>query len=408
MNPLSAVRRWFSFLGGRFVSSTRPLSARPGLAIVRAPDGYLIYDVNARRVHHLNPAAALVFDLCDGTRVLDDLRTELEPLLGADAWDETRAWVSGALRHGPLQTGAAPPSDPRLASPEECAALIASLRDDDQPLAAYICQHRLAELSPDDAEAWYRLGDLAQMVGRRQDARAAYEHYRDLLTEPDTAMDLILVSLRDEQPPPRASDTCVTQLFDSFAQTYDEHMVEQLQYCAPELLMGSIAKAHPGLRDLDVLDVGCGTGLSGGRLRPIARQLTGIDLSEAMLARARDRKSYDALHLTEITAFLERPDIGPFDLIWATDVLIYFGDLQQVVRPAASHLRPGGLLAFTVEAAAMPPFQLTDSGRFAHHRTHIVHVATMAGLSVETLEEGILRYEYGDPVPGLVVVLGRT
>ena len=88
MNPLSAVRRWFSFLGGRFVPSTAPLSARPGLAIVRAADGYLIYDVNARRVHHLNPAAALVFDLCDGTRVLDDLRTELEPLLGADAWEE--------------------------------------------------------------------------------------------------------------------------------------------------------------------------------------------------------------------------------------------------------------------------------------------------------------------------------
>jgi predicted TPR repeat methyltransferase len=383
------------------------LSARPALAIVRAADGYLIYDVNARRVHHLNPAAALVFELCDGTRVLADLRTELEPLLGADAWEETRAWVRGALRHGPLQTGAAPPPDPRLASPEACAALVASLRNDDQPLAAYICQHRLAELAPDDADAWYRLGDLAQILGRRQDARAAYERYRDLLPEPDTAMDLMLVSLRDEEPPPRAPDRCVAQLFESFAQTYDEHMVEQLQYCAPELLMASIARAHSGLRDLDVLDLGCGTGLSGERLRPIARRLTGVDLSDAMIARARDRKSYDALHLTEITAFLDRRDIGPFDLIWATDVLIYFGDLQQVVRPAATHLRPGGLFAFTVEAAQRPPFQLTDSGRFAHHRTHIVHVATTAGLSVGCLDEGILRYEYGDPVPGLIAVLRR-
>ncbi len=65
-------------------------------------------------------------------------------------------------------------------------------------------------------------------------------------------------------------------------------MVDLLYYRAPGLLM-VIRKARPDLRDLDVLDVGCGTGLNGRLPRPLARILTGIDLSEEMLEHARPR-----------------------------------------------------------------------------------------------------------------------
>ena len=72
-------------------------------------------------------------------------------------------------------------------------------------------------------------------------------------------------------------------------------------------------------------------------------------------------------------------------------------------RPApapSKHARPGPL-----GVSDHAPFQLTDSGRYTHHRDHVTEVATEAGLEVSTLDEVVLRYEYGHPVIGLIVVL---
>ena len=48
-------------------------------------------------------------------------------------------------------------------------------------------------------------------------------------------------------------------------------------------------------KQLDVLDAGCGTGLCGPLLAPYARRLIGVDLSEGMLALAKEKHVYDAL-----------------------------------------------------------------------------------------------------------------
>ena len=135
--------------------------------------------------------------------------------------------------------------------------------------------------------------------------------------------------------------------------------------------------------------------------------MIGVDLSPAMVERARARAVYDAVHVAEITAFLEADGHGPIDLIAACDALIYFGDLRQVIVPAAAHLAPDGVVAFTVERGDIYPFRLTDAGRFTHHRDHLIEVAAAANLAVVVLDEAILRYEYGNPVHGLVAVFGR-
>src|SRR5262249_38910750 len=133
----------------------------------------------------------------------------------------------------------------------------------------------------------------------------------------------------------------------------------------------------------------------------------GIDLSPQMAARAEATGLYDGVEVAEITEWLSRPDARSYDLIAACATLIYFGDLQQVVTPAARLLRPGGWVTFTLERGESIPFRLTDSGRYAHSETHIRDVARQAGLRVTSLTEGLLRYEYGKPVSGLVTVLRK-
>lgn len=39
-----------------------------GLDLHEVKDGFIIYAAGNDRVHHLNPVAALIFELCDGTR----------------------------------------------------------------------------------------------------------------------------------------------------------------------------------------------------------------------------------------------------------------------------------------------------------------------------------------------------
>src|SRR5207248_9625469 len=106
----------------------------------------------------------------------------------------------------------------------------------------------------------------------------------------------------------------------------------------------------------------------------------------------------DALDVAEITAWLARADRPRFELVAACDTLIYFGDLRQVIGPAARHLASPGWIAFTVERSAAYPFRLTDSGRYAHHPGHVREVAEEASLTVRQLDTVSLRYEYGEPV----------
>jgi predicted TPR repeat methyltransferase len=51
--------------------------------------------------------------------------------------------------------------------------------------------------------------------------------------------------------------------------------------------------------------------------------------------------------------------------------LIYFGDLSQVLLPAAPVLKEGGLIGFTVERDLSRGYHLTDSGRYSHSSDHI-------------------------------------
>ena len=110
--------------------------------------------------------------------------------------------------------------------------------------------------------------------------------------------------------------------------------------------------------------------------------------------------------MAEITAWLNNaPD--EFDLIASCDVIIYFGDLHQIVAAVAKRLKPGGIFAFSMERGERFPFHLTDTGRYEHHPDHVRQAGAAAGLSVAYMDEAFLRMEYGVPVTGLFAVLKK-
>lgn len=190
--------------------------------------------------------------------------------------------------------------------------------------------------------------------------------------------------------------------FDQFAPQFDSKLLETLQYNAPGQMAKLVAGHRTGFRRM--LDLGCGTGLAAGELGPLGATLIGVDISAGMLAEAAKRGGYAELVKAEAVAYLETtPD--RFDLIFAADSLIYFGDLRPLLCAAARTMTQGGILAFSVELATGDGFTLQPSGRFAHSLDYL-KAAASDFVVLETVESS-MRLEAGRPVPGLYVLLEK-
>jgi predicted TPR repeat methyltransferase len=218
----------------------------------------------------------------------------------------------------------------------------------------------------------------------------------------------LLHSLTGENAPERASDGYVRQLFDTFAKTFDRSLVRDLQYSVPALIgVAADATAAGRAAPLDILDLGCGTGLCGPLLRPLAGTLVGVDLSPRMLEAAKARGCYDELVEAEIVAWLGRRHAA-FDLVTAADVFVYFGDIAPACAAVFDVLRPAGVFIFSVERhEGEPGFRLHGHGRYSHREPFLRASAEGAGFDLVRLEPITPRLDGGEPVDGYLVELKK-
>jgi len=412
LNPGLKSETWGTHISEFWVSlrlcSTAPMTnpvINPSVGLLPVEGGYIAFDPACDRLHEMNAIGALIAELCDGSRNVEEIRALAGPLMPGGSTTEIDRWIVEGIEAGMLVWGNGAAARPRELSASELSDLAEKLSGSDKAETAFQCSKRVTELTPDDPDAWYALGCAAQATNHRDEARRAYERYLENRAE-DATIRHLLIALRDEAPPPRASDECVLQSFKNFSSHYDTKMRDSLSYQAPERLNDLIRSEIGDAAGLEILDIGCGTGLAGACLKERAARMVGIDLSPEMIEFARERGIYDRLEVAEITGWLDQTR-ADFDLIVACDCLVYFGDLHRVAELAAKRLKPQGWFAFTTERGERYPFHLTDSGRFTHHPDHIREVAATAGLIVARLEDGFLRMERGVEVTGLLALLKK-
>jgi len=377
----------------------------PAILLSPVEGGYVAYDPALDRLHQLNPVAALLTELCDGSRGVEEIRDLAGPLVPEGKLGEIDRWIDDGIKAGLLVWEGNEPAGGRELSAEELSTLTKRLKATGKFQSAYLCGKRAVELKPDDWDAWYELGEVAQCVGRREEARAAYQKYFDA-NPGDGEIEHLLIALRDDTPPPRASDRAIQHIYKSFAASYESRMREDLRYVGPERMQDALKPVIGDRAGLSILDLGCGSGLAGVSVRERAAELIGVDLSPEMIELARARGIYDRLELAEITAWLDQGQ-SLFDLIISCDCLIYFGDLGRIAQSAARRLKPGGFFAMSMERGDRHPFHLTDTGRYTHHPDHVREAAAKSGLAVAQMDESFLRMEYGEEVMGLYAVLGK-
>jgi predicted TPR repeat methyltransferase len=315
------------------------------------------------------------------------------------------------------------------------------LRATGQPVEAEAAYRIAIRLNPEHIDAYTNLGILLNGLKRTEEAAACYcrvitlrpkhREARKLLAlahctlgevgkaakileewleeEPENPIaQHMLASCTGRDVPDRASNAFIEATFDSFASSF-ESKLERLSYRAPALIGAmledfGVERSH----HLDVLDAGCGTGLCGAIVAPFARRLVGVDLSEGMLAHAKDKNVYHALTKAELTEYL-RDHSEAFDLIVSADTLVYFGDLTGVIAALAGALRPNGLVVFTLEHAVADSidYRLELHGRYSHARAYVERLLTLSGLQSKIIQAE-LRTEAGAPVPGLVIRAAKS
>lgn len=260
----------------------------------------------------------------------------------------------------------------------------------------------LIDENPSDHEALVGRVQTLLAAGKPEQAQADAKAL--LALAPQDEVYQYYAQLTQGETPAQQPAALMRGMFDSMADVYDGHMVRGLKYQLPKQIAEKILARYPD-KHLNLLDLGCGTGLLGVCLGPLSGYLIGVDLSTKMVEQAARHNVYDRFHTVNLhDALRDTPD-GLYQVITALDVFIYAGDLTTAIPNAWRILAADGQLIFSCETASESGSDLVlqSSGRYAHKRSHVEALCRAAGFDDVAVEETTLRTEGGAPVQGFVV-----
>lgn len=147
--------------------------------------------------------------------------------------------------------------------------------------------------------------------------------------------------------------------YNLWAAVYD-HDANPLQAIEEPVVRSVIGKVE----DLDVLDIGCGTGRHALRMSTEGARVTAVDFSESMLSEARSKQGAEAVTFVAHDLHDPLPFLEEFDLAVCGLVLEHIRDLVRFYASVSKVLKPGGRAIFSL----MHPFMFLrgTQARFTH------------------------------------------
>lgn len=258
-------------------------------------------------------------------------------------------------------------------------------------------------LEQDPANTAILFNRLLAYNSTNQPTLAHHDAKQLLALEPDNETFRYYVALFKGETPATQPASVVTSLFNATAAEFDQHLVGTLQYTLPRDVAKMIMGWYPD-KKLDLLDLGCGTGLLGASLGPVNGVIVGVDLSGEMIAQAYRHNVYAQFNQVNVLDALHSTQDSHYDVITALDVFIYVGDLTTVIPNAHRILTQGGRFVFSCEAApdSVETFALQSTQRYVHQQKHVQQLLSTAGFKNIHIESSTLRYEANEPVLGFI------
>lgn len=256
------------------------------------------------------------------------------------------------------------------------------------------------------ADAYAAVGQFQRLLGNAEAALAAYRKAERWKPRRSDVAFQIAALTGNPAPRPAAGD--VAAMFDGYAEVYERHLVEGLEYRVPQRMAELLAELDGhDRRYASAVDLGCGTGLSGMVVRARCDRLIGVDLSEKMLDKARARGVYDELHAADVFAFLES-DTRRHDLCVTAEVVVYIGDLAPLFRLLAERLTASAPFLLSIErGAAGADYAVGAGGRYAHSPDYVLRCAEVAGFMLAEQREIPLRKDGDGYCAGVLFAFRR-
>jgi len=172
------------------------------------------------------------------------------------------------------------------------------------------------------------------------------------------------------------------KFYSDWAETYDAEILDN-GYITPERCSNALASFTPNL-NISLLDIGCGTGLSGKVLSAKGfTRIDGCDINDEMLKVAKTRDIYKKLWLSDVDDPFPFEN-GTYDAISAIGVIGAGAAPIEVFYTALKKLGSGGLFVFSFNDHTLEDPSFED--------------AIEQQIKDENFE--LLFKEYGDHLPG--------
>lgn len=284
------------------------------------------------------------------------------------------------------------------------------------------------ELRPEQGlDAWCNLGAVYL---RMQKLQLAYDSYQKalLLDSQNEIAQFMIVALsrssvisnkgnvRDLSIPSTVPLVYVRNLFDNYAPYFEKHLNHTLHYQVPQKLYQLVAP-YLNKKNYTILDLGCGTGLSGIPFATCKETLVGVDISSKMLEKAKTKKIYNRLLRQDITSFLMQCN-EYYDVIVSSDTLVYFGDLSFILKRVFEIANPGAFFLFSIEVMNSNQekefldhnslyYRLQSHGRYEHQYRKVLTLAQQYGWYKVDENYTEARLQDHQPVNAMMILLQK-
>jgi len=278
----------------------------------------------------------------------------------------------------------------------------------DKAIDAKECFTEILKLNSDHPLSHNELGDFYMRHDDPKKAIYHFEKYLSLVKQDHCGVALKLAYMENGTLPAKQPAEVVRQTYEIKANTWDQDIQRaNSEFLGPQLVLQACNKLFEPDSNLEILDLGCGTGQCGELLQPYLTRIDGVDLSEHMLRIAEAKTLYRKLACMDIEQFMQTTD-KQYDLIVGSGVLIFIGDLGPIINLSVKLLRPKGRFVFTTYKCENAEISIRDNIHFAHSEQHIMQSAAKANLTTEFIDEVIHEFDSGQPQAGFIVCLRKN
>ena len=260
-----------------------------------------------------------------------------------------------------------------------------------QPDSALKYYETALERRPDYVDVYNAVGRLLLGLGRLDDAKTNFHKILDLDPKDEKFGARLLLAHIGEGLAPEQTPISYMQHY--YRQNIDRWDRLSKKYNGHRMVEEAIRSLFKPKSELQILDLGCGTGNMGKFLRAYALSLVGIDISEEMIQKAAAKGIYDELATEDLLSYLSTAS-KRYDLIVCAAVLIHFGNLRKALEGLSTCLEEEAKAIFTLFDYPGPEnYAVNSEGWFSHNANYVKTVAETLSLRVLSTNREVHEYK---------------